>query len=217
MLMSAGLRLPKTILVHGLIMSDGRKMSKSLGNVIDPYELINEYGADALRYYFAREVSPFEDGDLTKEQFKAVYNANLANGLGNLLSRVVKMSSSYGVTADRDALSEIEHNKAVRESEEHKELYGRYIKALEAFEINKAADEVWKLVAEADAYIQREQPFKKIKTDPEAAKKDIVLLLHQVYTIGKLLEPIMPETSTRIRQSVIDNAVPEKSLFPRKD
>src|SRR4029077_16562394 len=81
MLLSAGLPLPKTLLVHGFITSGGKKMSKTLGNVIDPRELIKEYGAEAVRYYLMRYISPFEDGDLTVEHFKNVYNADLANGI----------------------------------------------------------------------------------------------------------------------------------------
>ncbi|MEK7179129.1 MAG: methionine--tRNA ligase, partial [Patescibacteria group bacterium] len=88
MLLSAKIPLPHTIFVHGLITSGGRKMSKTLGNIVDPFTVMNEYGTDALRYYLARQVHPFEDSDFTMEKFKEAYNANLVNGLGNFVARV---------------------------------------------------------------------------------------------------------------------------------
>jgi methionyl-tRNA synthetase len=92
MLLSAGLPPTSTIVINGFINSGGQKMSKSLGNVISPYDVVNEYGTDALRYYVCRELSAFEDSDMTMEKFKESYNANLANGLGNLVSRIMKMA-----------------------------------------------------------------------------------------------------------------------------
>src|SRR5690606_35159309 len=89
MLMSAGLPPSKQIIIHGFINVDGQKMSKSLGNVVNPLDLVNRYGTDSLRYYLLRHVPPFEDGDFTEEKFKEIYNANLANGLGNLTSRIM--------------------------------------------------------------------------------------------------------------------------------
>src|SRR6185369_11978762 len=135
---------------HGLITSGGVKMSKSLGNVIDPNDLITEYGADAVRYYLAREISPFEDGDLTIEKFKEAYNANLANGLGNLTSRIMKM-----------ATDNLDEPVKIAESEN----MDTYFSFLNAFEIQKATDFVWKEIGEMDKFIQENQPFKLVKTD----------------------------------------------------
>src|SRR3989338_4064433 len=95
MLLSAGLPLPKAIYVHGHITSGGKKMSKTLGNVIDPEELLAEYGTEAVRYFLARHITPFEDGDITREAFKDAYNADLANGLGNLASRIMTLAQTY--------------------------------------------------------------------------------------------------------------------------
>ncbi|MBI5005046.1 MAG: methionine--tRNA ligase, partial [Candidatus Lloydbacteria bacterium] len=109
MLLSAGLPPSKQIMIHGFITSGGEKMSKSVGNVVNPFDLIERYGTDAVRYYLLREISPFEDGDFTEEKFIEAYNANLANGLGNLVSRVMKMATSYGVrikTPDDERLIE---------------------------------------------------------------------------------------------------------------
>lgn len=202
MLMSANLPLPKSIFVHGLITSGGVKMSKSLGNVIDPYDLINEYGKDAVRYYFAREISPFEDGDLTVEKFKESYNANLANGVGNLVSRIMKMSQDN-----------IESPMALSPYEFPEE----YKKHLEAFEINKACDYVWQEIGEIDKYIQENKPFKVVKDNKEEGIKMITELVSKLYKVASLLEPIMPETSNKIKELVKANKSPEKPLFLRKD
>ena len=96
MLLSAGLPTTDTIVYHGFITGEGGiKMSKSIGNVINPVEIVKEYGTDALRYFLLREISPFEDSPFTMERFKEAYNANLANGLGNLVSRILTLSEKY--------------------------------------------------------------------------------------------------------------------------
>ncbi|HVS80011.1 MAG TPA: methionine--tRNA ligase [Candidatus Paceibacterota bacterium] len=202
MLLSAGLPLPKRLLVHGFITSGGKKMSKSLGNVVDPLELIGEYGAEAVRYFLARHISPFEDGDLTPDGFKEAYNANLANGLGNLVNRVMKMAES-----NLDAPVEIRDEGMPRE----------YKIAFESFNPQAAAEAVWNLIGQADKTIQELQPFKLVKDHPMQAKEIIAGLVQQVYSIGKLLEPLMPETSAAILASVAANKMPEKPLFMRKD
>jgi methionyl-tRNA synthetase len=203
MLMSAGVGEPsRGIVIHGFITSAGQKMSKSLGNVVDPLKVIAEYGTDALRYYLARHIHPFEDSDFTMEKFKEAYNANLANGLGNLVSRVVKMAetnkvsvTNVGANAGGMALLYAEH-------------YDHY-------ELNKVCDEIWKKIAAADKYVQENQPFKKVKTDPAAGKADIAYLLCEISGIAALLAPIMPETSEKIAAAVRDNSI-ATPLFMRK-
>ena len=207
MLMSAGLALPKNLLVHGLITSGGHKMSKSLGNVIDPYELIEEYGAEALRYFIAREVSPFEDGDLTRDSFKAAYNANLANGIGNLTSRVMKMVVS----------NNIKESENIIEIPTNDNLFKKYTDSFESYNIKNAADAIWEVVSSVDSAIQSKQPFKKIKTEREEAVKDIQFLLHDLKLIGKMLEPIMPDTSKKILECIRELKMPTEPLFLRKD
>ncbi len=199
MLLSAGIPLPKAILAHGFITSGGKKMSKTIGNVIDPKELIAEYGVDAVRYYIAREISPFDDGDLTHEKFKDAYNGNLANGLGNLVARVMKMASSYlegPVTVSEYANAEFES------------LMGTY-------EIQKASDLVWSKIQDIDLRIQKTEPFKLYKTDPEAAKEIVKELVMGVSHVGQLLASILPETSQKIEAAVKANTMPE-TLFARK-
>ena len=204
MLMSAGLSLPKTLMVHGLILSGGRKMSKSIGNVVDPLKIIEEYGVDAFRYYLSREINPFEDGDFTEERFNEAYNANLANGLGNLVSRIMKMSQNYldaphplGCGASR--LSP----------------WTEYQKLMNGFEVNKAADLVWQKIGDLDRKIQETEPYKLVKTDQEKAKMIIAELVDELFGIAIRLEPFMPETARKIKASIQANKMPAP-LFVRK-
>jgi methionyl-tRNA synthetase len=202
MLLSAGLPLPKKILVHGFITSDGKKMSKSLGNVIDPDLLIKEYGGEAVRYYLARHISPFEDGDITLDKFKEVYNANLANGLGNLVSRVMKMAETY-----LDQPVKIPEN-TIPES---------FFESLEHFDVQKSADVIWYKITELDETIQRTAPFKLVKVEKEKALKIIEDLVLDVYTIARMLNPIMPLTMEKIKKAVKENKMPSEPLFARKN
>ena len=212
MLLSAHIPLPKALLVHGFILSGGVKMSKTLGNVVDPFELISEYGTDAVRYYLAREVNVFEDGDLTKEKFKESYNANLANGLGNLVSRVMKMAQD-----NLDENSSKQLAESIKKTESETEDMEIYFNLLNTFEINKAADYVWLQIGLLDQQIQEEQPFKVIKKDKEAGQKMIVDLVIKLYSIARMLNPILPETSLKIKELIKTNKAPETPLFLRKE
>ncbi len=207
MLMSAGLPLPKVLIVHGLILSGGKKMSKSLGNTISPKELIEAYGAEALRFYIAKEISLFEDGELTKESFKAAYNANLANGLGNLTSRIMKMAVSYNVASDILKYEDF-MKTAIPES---------YYESLENFNIKDAIDHIWNRINWLDEYIQKTEPFKLIKTDEAKAKEIVSELLEKLWVISNLLTPFLPETSKKIKELIKTNKAPETPLFLRKD
>lgn len=201
MLLSAGEPLPKKILVHAMILSGGRKMSKTLGNVIDPVELLDEYGTDAVRYYLARHISPFEDGDITKESFKAAYNADLANGLGNLASRIMQLAQTH-----------LEGPVAVEFVPYPKE----YSDALNNFEINRAVEYVWQRIAALDQRITAEAPFKVVKENVEQGRALIADLVRELAAIDLMLEPIIPQTSKKIIEAIMANKKPE-NLFPRKE
>lgn len=200
MLISAGLPLPKAILVHGMILSGGKKMSKTLGNVIDPQDLLDEYGADAVRYFLCRYINPFEDGEITLELFKDAYNADLANGLGNLASRIMRLAQAHlpqGVSAEFDVPAE-------------------YAEAMEAYEVHRAAAYVWSRIRALDEEISAREPYKVVKTDPEEGKKIIQECAAKLLAIAVLLEPFMPHTSRAIQEAVHLNKKPE-NLFPRKE
>jgi methionyl-tRNA synthetase len=202
MLIAAGLPNSRHIVIDGFITGDGGiKMSKSLGNTVDPITIIGEYGTDALRYYLVREVSPFEDSPFTMEKFKESYNAHLANGLGNLVSRVVKMAETNDVHFDVDI--------SVRE------VVSLYAEYYEKFELNKVCEGIWKKIQAADKFIQENEPFKKVKVDAVRGKADILYLLGEVAGIGAALAPILPDTSAKISQALKENKI-AAPLFLRK-
>ena len=200
MLAAAGIALPSQILVHGTIISGGKKMSKTIGNIIDPNELIARYGSDATRFMLLRHVHTFEDSDITWEKLDEWYTADLVNGLGNLVARVMKLAETHLETP-------VEIPAAAPFPTE-------YTDALEKFEFNTAVDYVWKRIAGADARLTREEPFKLVKTDPEAGKRIIAELAQEVYWIGRFLYPFMPATNVAIKEAVAANKKPG-NLFPR--
>lgn len=202
MLLSAGIPLPKKILAHGLILSGGKKMSKTLGNVIDPLELAETYGVEAVRYYLARHISPFSDGDMTVEGFKDAYNGNLANGLGNLVARVMKLAE--------------DNLEAPIERPAPADFPKEFTSALDAFEVNRAMDYIWGRIQLLDQRINTEAPFKVVKTDPEKGKTMIKEMVVELYWIGRMLNPFMPSTNELIKATILANKKPE-SLFKRID
>ena len=199
MLESAKLPAPSLEFIHGYITVDGEKMSKSVGNVVDPFEVVKKFGADAFRYWVAREISTFDDGDFTWDKFKESYNAFLANGLGNLVSRVIKM----GEITDAKLPEKMIESRTVPR-----------LGHLDKYEIQKGVDAIWKQITEADLYIQETEPFKKVKVDKEGAKKDVIQLLNSLLMIAKQLAPFLPETSEKILMALKAGKL-EAPLFPR--
>ncbi len=203
MLMAAGLPNTKQIVINGFITGEGGvKMSKSLGNTINPFDIINEYGADALRYFLVAELSSFEDSPFTMERFRASYNAGLANGIGNLTSRVMKMASDN-----------LENTVSLLESI----LPNDYEEKLEEFNIQRVAEIIWHEIGELDKSIQENQPFKVVKVDKDKGKNMITDLVKRLWKISCMLEPILPETSQKIKELIKANKAPETPLFARKD
>lgn len=201
MLMSAGLPGTKRVLYHGFITSGGQKMSKSLGNVIDPLAIVEEYGIDALRYFLARHIHPFGDSDFTMDKFKAAYNADLANGLGNLVARVMQMASQY-LDGPAD-LSDFKKPLSISQW-------------MEKFEISNAIAALQGNIKALDELIQTQKPFEVVKTDKERSKLQVIYMVKELYRIAENLQPFMPQTSKKIIDAVIANKKPE-NLFLRKD
>ena len=200
MLFSLGLKLPGIVLVHGFITVAGQKMSKSLGNVIDPFELVKKYGTDAVRYFLLREILPTEDGDFTYEKFEARYNADLASGLGNLVARVITMAGK-GNFESRIINQELK--KKIDKTQKD------YKKALEEFKFNEALISVWDLISFCDKYIEKERPWEK----SEKQQLTINNLLFAIDNIAQLLEPFLPETSEKIFKQL--KTKKSQPLFPR--
>jgi methionyl-tRNA synthetase len=203
MLLSAGLPLPKRILVHGHITSGGQKMSKSVGNVIDPHEVIEmfrpaagELAGEAARFVLLHEVPTFDDGDITMESIKSVYTSYLVNGFGNLTSRIMKLATTYGVSFS---------------SAEDKS----FVYHLGNFDVKVALNGLTHLSAALDKKIQDSEPFKVVKVDEAKGKEMILDLLHSLNGIACALKMFMPKTSTAILECIRENKMPEKPLFAR--
>jgi methionyl-tRNA synthetase len=201
MLMSAQLKNTDKVVYHGFITSGGQKMSKSLGNVIDPFSVVDEYGTDALRYFLARHIHPFDDSDVTLEKFKEAYNADLANGIGNLAARILQLAQTH--LPEPVALPQLE-------------FASEFADAIEKFEISKALEYVSTRVEALDRKITETEPFKVVKVDKEKGKALITELVVELAKILVHLEPIIPEKGHVIWLAIKANKKPEM-LFPRKD
>jgi methionyl-tRNA synthetase len=202
MLLSSGLPLPKTIFIHGYITSEGQKMSKSVGNVIDPNDLLTKYGTDATRYLLLRHVHPTEDTDITWERLDEWYTANLVNGIGNLVARVMKL-------AEDNLESPVTHTEVIDPE---------FIADINLFKFNESIDKIFAMIAMADLLMTEFAPFKKVKSEDESEREEgkeiIRKLVKHLATIAVNLEPLMPTTSTLILKAVEENKKPE-NLFPR--
>ena len=210
MLLGLGLELPKNLLVHGHISMGGGKISKSVGNVINPIEIIDNYGLDAFRYFFSRHIPTLEDGDFSWEKFENAYNNELGNELGNSLQRVASMVNKYqaGVIGD---IPKHEHDMMI------------YHRAMDDFEFDKAIDEVWLMIRSLNQYIDTVQPWqiaKNIGKDPEAESHMAEALgncVGALIQIGDLLVPFLPQSAAIIHTTFETGVVKaSEALYPKK-
>ena len=208
LLLGLGLPLPKTLYVHGFINAEGGvKMSKSLGNVVDPLEVIKEYGTDAFRYFVLRHIPSYEDGEFSWKRMHEVYNSELANELGNAVQRTAAMIKQYqnGLIGDIPPAS---HD------------IGKYIEAIEACRFDRALEEVWEQVRGLNQYIDEEKPWELFKKgDTEHLREVLAYQVSNLLEIAELMAPFTPETSQKIRHVFEDGVVRpiDGTLFPRKD
>lgn len=190
MLISAKLPLPKKIFVHGFITSGGQKMSKSVGNVIDPFEVIDKYkSVDALRYFLLKEIPSGGDGDFSYERFEEVYQADLANGLGNLAARVLAMAEKI-----EDGMWNVECGNLEFETRV-KNTWLNYYKFIDSFKLNEALEMTRKFMSVCDEYIEKNKPW-QLKGKNKA--KVIYNLLENIRHIAWMIWPFLPETSMKI-------------------
>ncbi len=207
MLMSLGVAPPRQLYVHGFVTSEGQKMSKSLGNVVHPKEIVDKYGVDALRYYFMRHIPSYDDGDFSWARLEAAYNNELANELGNAVQRTAVMIQKYqkGVIGD---IPEAEHD--VKQYEE----------ALKACHFDRALDEVWEQVRGINQYIDAEKPWLIANEGDEDHLREV--LAYQVSSlleIASLLEPFMPDTAAKISAIFSEGILNplDGTLFPKHE
>ena len=211
MLLGLGLELPKRLLVHGHIVSGGEKMSKTVGNVIDPNEIIDQYGLDAFRYFFSRHIPTLDDGDFTWEKFENAYNGELGNDLGNVIQRVSAMVVKYQAGVIGEA-PQGEHDMSA------------YHEAMENLEFNKAMDEVWHMVRSLNQYIENVKPWEIAKGIPKDAEAEAHLSEVLAYCVGALLQigdllvPFLPATAARIHQTFDTGVIVPSDgvLFPKR-
>jgi methionyl-tRNA synthetase len=194
LLMAAGLELPQHLMVHGYLLMNEQKMSKSLGNVLDPFVIMERFGTDALRYYCFREVSFGQDGSVSTEGFEARYETELANEYGNLASRTIAMLTRYreGVVPAVDTDAEL--GRELQSARD--EVCG----LLDRAEITQALDAIWRRVRRLNRYVEERAPW-KLARDPEAAGEldtTLASLVEGLRVVTVLLAPWMPATATRL-------------------
>jgi methionyl-tRNA synthetase len=203
MLLSAGLPLPKTLFVHGYINIAGEKMSKSLGNVVDPFALVEKYGAETVRYYLLRYIHPVQDSDFNVEKLEESYNSDLANGLGNLASRVAGL---------------IEQNKIkIKIARIKKDQFIEFDKVMEQFAFDQALKYIWEKISQTDGYISETQPWLLAK---DGKVKELTTVLNKsansILAICYLLKPFMPQTAEKIKEIFVAKEIKKGApLFPR--
>ena len=202
MLMSAGLPTSKQILIHGFITSDGQKMSKSLGNVINPFDLVKTYGIDAVRYYLLKEIPAFDDGDFSYSRMNEIYNADLANELGNLVSRLTNLGENDGLEIN-DTFSTGSNSSYV--SSEVEKLFND-------FQFNLILESIWRNIKNLNKSLDAFAPWKK---KPDERKEFLLSSLAKLSSIGFELLPFLPETAEKILKATQGKIKKIPPLFPK--
>ena len=201
MLMSAGFPTSKQVLIFGFITSEGQKMSKSIGNVVNPYDLVEKYGTDALRYYLLAELKPFEDSDYTEEKFKTIFQADLANGIGNLVARTSNLLEKNEIKTNLKPGTD-------------KELIENFKNNLEKYSFNEAVKVLWNKFRAMDEYLSEKAPWKM--DDIDEKKEVLIKVAQNILNSADLLQIIMPDTAKKIiKQFGKEQIKKEKPLFPR--
>jgi len=208
MLLSAGLPPSKQILIHGFIISDGQKISKSLGNTIDPIALAKKYGIDPVRHYLLREFPSDEDGDFSVEKLEARYNGDLANNLGNLVSRLAKLIETK---LNGELIFEqkfLDKEKVIR----IKEITDKYRLAINHFKLHEAITSVWEILTLANQYIDEHKPW-AADQKPEHILETLTTTTELLFTAVKLLEPFLPGTAEKIYETFGRNKKQDDNIF----
>ncbi len=203
-LLAADHKLPDQEFIHGFFTISGRKMSKTLGNIIDPNKIIEKFRTDPARYLLLSQFPFGQDGDIKQELFEEKYNSDLANGLGNLVARVLTLATKFQISSSKsqttdDIKTQIEKTKQ------------NYDKQMEKFKLYQALKEIWKLISFCDTYVEKEKPWEL--NDKNELNQVLGNLLYCISEIAELIEPFLPETSQKIKNQLKTGK--SKSLFPR--
>ena len=193
MLMSAGLPTSRQILIHGFVNSNGQKMSKSLGNVVDPFDVVEKYGTDALRFWLLHDLVPFEDGDFTWDKFDKSYHANLANGLGNFAARVLTLGEGLGEMKSREVSEDV--------AEKIDETKKKMTAALDEFKFHEALGAVWNLIGFGDGYVNDKKPW--AASDHGEKEKAVFDLIAILDNVAAMIGPFLPGTAEKITKSIV--------------
>ncbi len=210
MLLAAGLELPKAVLVHGMFTVAGQKMSKSIGNVIDPDKWVAKYGADAVRYLLMREVPWGQDGDVSEEKLKARYEGDLANGLGNLVSRLTNMIEKYcdGIVPEIIGEKDLPQPAAAPLQEAGI--------LMENFRFHEALVKIWESIGWANQRIDETKPWNIAKDDPKKAGEILSELAALLLAVARRLAPFLPHSAERIRKTFEGEKIEKMNdLFPK--
>lgn len=203
-LLALGLDLPENIVSHGMVLSNGQKMSKTIGNVIDPVEVLNKHGTEAFRYFFLRHIDTFDDSDFTWEKFEDAYNNELANDLGNLVQRLATLCAKNNFTSDDIPEFELKRNAA-------------YDVLMQEFKFKEAFDDVWGRIQAVNRQIDEDKPWSLAKNGEDKKLKEV--LGREVYNLldsTQQLEPFLPETAKKIYEIFGGTIEPPKEpLFPK--
>ncbi len=202
-LLSAGIEIPENIFVHGFITSEGKKMSKSMGNVVDPIQLINQYGVDPVRYYLLSEIPPTDDGDFTRERFENKYNSDLADGLGNLIARTIGLANKMNINFDKNRKAGGEIMRKVSKTEK------RVDELIDNYQFKKALEEIWNLIHFMDRYIEKKKPWKESWNQ----EKVIIEMLYVCYRLQDMISSFLPETAKKIKFQIENSE--KKILFEK--
>ncbi|MFA6992341.1 MAG: methionine--tRNA ligase [Candidatus Gracilibacteria bacterium] len=189
MLLSAGVKLPKSVYVHGFITSEGQKMSKSIGNVVDPLVYVDKYGADSLRYFLMKEIPTTDDGDFSHKRFIELYNSELANGFGNLVNRVVMMTDRY-LGGKVPKIKDNDDSKKVKDF--ILDVFGKYGKFVDAFDIKLALEAAYSVVDFGNKYIDEKKPWAMAKENDPNLSVVLYNLLEIIYASSILLLSVVP-------------------------
>jgi methionyl-tRNA synthetase len=199
MLLAVGLELPRKIFIHGFLTVGGEKLSKTLGNTIDPLQFVKLYGVDPLRFFLFREIPFGQDGDFSLDRFEKRYASDLANDLGNLVQRVITMANNAKISWQYRTITKPFH---------------QIDQAIENLKFDKALELMWDIITEANQKIDAEKPWELTKTNPKRSTEVISQLLLALSQIAYELEPFMPETAWSIVEQL--KSLKPYPLFPRK-